>query len=175
MTPEGLPVAYEVFDGNRADVTTVEEVIETLRLKYGHERRIWVMDRDMVSEEHLEQLREWNAFYLVGTPKSMLKAFERELLDENDWSRIENGVEAKLCHAPDGTQETYVLCRAPGRRQKERAMRQRQIDGMERELNKLKTATRCTFQPALAPANTGHDAGRDFSTSRRPSFPVLHP
>ena len=141
VTPEGLPVAYEVFDGNRADVTTVEEVIETLRLKYGHERRIWVMDRGMVSEEHLEQLREWNALYLVGTPKSMLKAFERELLDENDWSRIENGVEVKLCHAPDGTQETYVLCRAPGRRQKERAMRQRQIDGMERELNKLKTAT----------------------------------
>ena len=141
VTPEGLPVAYEVFDGNRADVTTVEEVIETLRLKYGHERRIWVMDRGMVSEEHLEQLREWNALYLVGTPKSMLKAFERELLDEDDWSRIENGVEVKLCHAPDGTQEIYVLCRAPGRRQKERAMRQRQIDGMERELNKLRTAT----------------------------------
>ena len=95
----------------------------------------------MVSEENLDQLREWNARYLVGTPKTMLKTFERELLDENDWSRIENGVEVKLCRAPDGTQETYVLCRAPGRRKKERAMRQRQIDGMERELNKLKTAT----------------------------------
>jgi len=68
VTPEGLPVAYEVFDGNRTDVTTVEEVIEALRLKYGHERRIWVMDRGMVSEEHLEQLREWSALYLVGTP-----------------------------------------------------------------------------------------------------------
>jgi transposase len=141
VTPEGLPVAYEVFDGNRTDVTTVEEVIETLRLKYGHERRIWVMDRGMVSEEHLDQLRQWNALYLVGTPKSMLRAFERELLDENDWARIENGVEVKLCQAPDGTQETYVLCRAPGRREKERAMRQRQIEGMERELNKLRAAT----------------------------------
>ena len=41
VTPEGgLPIGYEVFDGNRADVTTVEEVIEALRLKYGHERRI---------------------------------------------------------------------------------------------------------------------------------------
>jgi len=140
VTPEGLPVAYEVFDGNRTDVTTMEEVVETLRLKYGHERRIWVMDRGMVSEENLEQLREWNALYLVGTPKSMLRTFERELLDEKDWSRIENGVEVKLCHAPDGTPETYVLCRAPGRREKERAMRQRQLDGMERELNKLKVA-----------------------------------
>lgn len=140
VTPEGLPVAYEVFDGNRTDVTTMEEVIETLRLKYGHERRIWVMDRGMVSEENLEQLREWGALYLVGTPRTMLKAFERQLLDENDWSRIENGVEVKLCHAPDGTRETYVLCRAPGRREKERAMRQRQLDGMERELSKLRAA-----------------------------------
>ena len=141
VTPEGLPVAYEIFDGNRADVTTVEGVIETLRTKYGHERRIWVMDRGMVSEENLDQLREWNALYLVGTPKPMLKTFEQELLDEKDWTKIENGVEVKLCQAPDGTQETYVLCRAPGRREKERAMRQRQIDGMERELKKLKTAT----------------------------------
>jgi transposase len=142
VTPEGLPVAYEVFDGNRADVTTMEEVIETLRLKYGHERRIWVMDRGMVSEENLNQLREWSALYLVGTSKSMLKSFEKELLDENNWFRIENGVEVKLCRAPNGTMETYVLCRAPGRRQKERAMRKRQIDGMERELKKLETATK---------------------------------
>jgi transposase len=141
VTPEGLPVAYEVFDGNRTDVTTMEEVIETMRTKYGHERRIWVMDRGMVSEDSLEQLREWNALYLVGTPKAMLKSFERELLDERDWSKIENGVEVKLCQAPDGTTETYVLCRAPGRREKERAMRQRQMEGMERELNKLKAAT----------------------------------
>lgn len=141
VTPEGLPVAYEVFDGNRTDVTTMEDVIETMRIKYGHERRIWVMDRGMVSEESLEQLREWNALYLVGTPKTMLKSFERELLDERDWSKIENGVEVKLCQAPDGTAETYVLCRAPGRREKERAMRQRQMEGMERELNKLRTAT----------------------------------
>jgi transposase len=140
VTPEGLPVAYEVFDGNRGDVTTMEEVVEKLRLKYGHERRIWVMDRGMVSEENLEQLRQWNALYLVGTPKSMLKSFERQLLDEQDWTRIENGVEVKLCRAPDGTTETFVLCRAPGRREKERAMRQRQLDGMERELNKLKAS-----------------------------------
>jgi transposase len=141
VTAEGLPVAYEVFDGNRTDVTTVEEIIETLRCKYGHERRIWVMDRGMVSEDNLVQLREWKAFYLVGTPKSMLKSFEQELLDEADWSRIQNDVDVKLCRAPDGSEETYVLCRAPGRRQKERAMRQRQIDAMERELLKLKQAT----------------------------------
>lgn len=152
VTPEGLPVAYEVFDGNRGDVTTMEEVVEKLRLKYGHERRIWVMDRGMVSEENLEQLRAWNALYLVGTPKAMLKTFERQLLDEQDWTRIENGVEVKLCRAPDGTAETFVLCRAPGRREKERAIRRRQLDGMERELNKLKASME---RPTKALRNEG--------------------
>lgn len=136
VTPEGLPLAYEVFDGNRADVTTVEQIVEHMRSKYGHERRTWVMDRGMVSEDNLEMLRDCGACYLVGTPKSMLKHFERELLDE-DWAFIEPGVEVKLCDAPDGTTETFVLCRSPQRSEKERAMRQRQIDRLEQALKNL--------------------------------------
>ncbi len=58
VSPEGLPLAYEVFDGNRTDVTTVDEIVEMMRNKYGHERRTWVMDRGMVSEDNLEMLRE---------------------------------------------------------------------------------------------------------------------
>ncbi|MGD9788778.1 MAG: IS1634 family transposase, partial [Sulfuricellaceae bacterium] len=79
VTPEGFPLAYEVFDGNRTDVTTVEEIVEVMREKYGHERRTWVMDRGMVSEDNLEMLRDSEARYLVGTPKSMLKQFEHRL------------------------------------------------------------------------------------------------
>ena len=136
VTPEGLPLAYEVFDGNRADVTTVEEIVEWMREKYGQERRTWVMDRGMVSEENLEMLRESGASYLVGTPKSMLKRFERDLLTE-DWTPIEPGLDVKLRHAPDGTAETYVLCRSPQRSQKERAMRERQVQRLEKELARL--------------------------------------
>jgi transposase len=101
----------------------------------------------MVSEEILEQLRQWKASYLVGTPKSMLKSFERELLDESDWARVVNGVEVKLCRAPDGSEETFVLCRAPGRREKERAMRQRQVQNLETALRKLKEATERELRP----------------------------
>lgn len=136
VTPEGLPLAYEVFDGNRADVTTVEAIVECMRDKYGQERRTWVMDRGMVSEENLEMLRHTGASYLVGTPKSMLKRFERELLN-GDFTYIEPGVEVKLCAAPDGSAETYVLCRSPQRSQKERAMRERQVTRLEKELARL--------------------------------------
>ena len=140
VTPEGLPLAYEVFDGNRADVTTVEEIIAAMRAKYGQERRCWVMDRGMVSEDNLKELRGCGAKYLVGTPKSMLRQFERPLLTESDWEKIEPGVEVKLCAGPAGAAETFVLCRSPLRKEKELAMRQRQVKGLEAGLAKLRAA-----------------------------------
>jgi transposase len=140
VTPEGLPLAYEVFEGNRTDVTTVEEIVETMREKYGQERRTWVMDRGMVSEENIEMLRELGASWLVGTPKSMLKKFEQQLLEAQDWSKIEGGVEVKLCTAPDGSSEVFVLCRSPLRAEKEKAMRLRQIGKLEKEFSKMQTA-----------------------------------
>ncbi len=138
VTPEGLPLAYEVFDGNRTDVTTVEEIVEMMRNKYGHERRTWVMDRGMVSEDNLEMLREAEACYLVGTPKSMLKHFEQDLLDQ-DWEQVEAGVEIKLRPSPEGQNETFVLCRSRGRIEKDRAIREKQHQRLETELLKLKT------------------------------------
>ena len=94
-----MPLGYEVFAGNTADVTTVQHIVETMDKRYGKSDRVWVMDRGMVSEENLDFLLEENRRYLVGTPKSMLKAFEAELLKE-DWTVIRDGVEVKLCTRP---------------------------------------------------------------------------
>ena len=138
VTPEGLPLAYEVFDGNRTDVTTVDEIMEMMREKYGHERRTWVMDRGMVSEDNLEMFRDSQAKYLVGTPKSMLKQFEQDLLTQ-DWEQVQADVEVKLRPSPTGENETFVLCRSRGRIEKERAMREKQRVRLEAGLDKLKT------------------------------------
>jgi len=138
VTPEGFPLTYEIFDGNRLDVTTVEEMIRIMREKYGHERRIWVMDRGMVSEDNLEELREIGAGYLVGTKKAVLTKFEKELLDRSGWIQVKPDVEVKLCNAPDYSTETFVICRSEGRSKKEKAMRERQIKGIEEGLEKIK-------------------------------------
>jgi transposase len=123
VTPEGLPLAYEVFAGNRCDVTTVEEIVELMESKYGVAERIWAMDRGMVSEDNLDYLRGKHALYIVGTPKSQLRQVEKQLLDSGDWEQVEPGVEVKLLEHPDakGT-ERYVLCRSCARHQKEAAM-----------------------------------------------------
>lgn len=134
---EGLPLAFEVFDGNRADVTTTEEMVLIMENKYGKAKRIWVMDRGMVSEDNIEFMQQRGARYLVGTPKSMLRKFEQELLAK-DWEEVHPGVEVKICASPEGKDETFMLCRSEGRKDKETAILNRFIVRLEAGLNKLK-------------------------------------
>ncbi len=135
-TREGLPLAFEVFDGNRVDVTTTQEMVQIMEAKYGKANRVWVMDRGMVSEDNLEYLRSTGARYLVGTPKSFLKKFEHQLLEQN-WEKVQPGVDVKLCRSPEGTEETFVLCRSAGRKEKENAILNRFVNSLETRLLKL--------------------------------------
>ncbi len=131
----GMPLGYEVFDGNTGDVTTVEEIVEAMEKKYGRADRVWVMDRGMVSEENLALIRGRGGSYIVGTPKAMLRQFEQHLTDK-DWQEVQAGVEVKLVPGPDG-QETFILARSGDRREKERAMHERFVGRLEEGLKKL--------------------------------------
>ncbi|MGH8402787.1 MAG: IS1634 family transposase, partial [Gammaproteobacteria bacterium] len=135
VNTEGFPLSYETFDGNRADVTTLEAVMRRVERKYGRARRVWVFDRGIVSEENLAALRKRGGRYLVGTPRSKLRALERELL-EGGWIQVRDEVEAKLVPMPTGA-ETYVLCRSTARQEKERAIRRRFSARIERALKNL--------------------------------------
>jgi hypothetical protein len=120
-TPEGLPLSFEVFAGNRPDVTTVEDIVRVMEEKYGAAERIWVMDRGMVSEANLGFLRARQARYLVGTPKSWLRAHEATLWEKTEWQQVQAGLEVRLVAHPDGE---------PG----ERSVLQRQSDRLTAEL-----------------------------------------
>jgi len=135
VTPEGIPLGYEVFPGNRNDAKTVQEIVLAMEKKYGRARRIWVMDRGMVSEENLEFLRSREGQYIVGTPKAMLRRFEEHLLEKN-WQEVQEGVEVKLVPGPDGT-ETFVLARSADRRKKEEAMHRRFLERFEAALVRM--------------------------------------
>jgi hypothetical protein len=91
---EGFPFSYETFDGNRADVSTMESILRIVERKYGKARRIWVMDRGIVSEENLTAIRKRGGQYLVGTPRRQMKRFEGELL-KDDWTQVRADVEVK--------------------------------------------------------------------------------
>ncbi len=140
VSREGMPLGYEVFDGNRADVTTVEEIVEKIEGQYGSAGRIWVMDRGMVSEENLEYLRTGGRQYIVGTAKSHLRRFERELLQE-DWQKVREGLEVKLCPSPDG-KESFIFCRSASRAVKEKQIHDRFEKRIEKGLSKLAESCR---------------------------------
>jgi len=139
VTKEGIPLGYEVFDGNRHDSTTVEEIVEKMEARYGAADRIWVMDRGMVSDENIDFLQQNGRRYIIGTPKSLLKKFERELLS-GDWQKINEGLQVKKCASPEGTDETFILCRSAARKEKEQAILERFTGRIEKELRKIQTS-----------------------------------
>ncbi len=138
VTEEGMPLGYEVFDGNTNDSTTVETIVNAMEKKYGQANRVWVMDRGMVSEANLKFLREKGGSYIVGTPKAMLRRFEQYLTDKG-WSEAQDGVQVKLVEGPDGD-ETFILARSEDRQKKEKAMHDRFVERMEAGLVKLQAS-----------------------------------
>src|SRR5436305_4306681 len=132
---EGFPFSYETFDGNRTDVSTMETILRMVERKYGKARRIWVFDRGIVSEENLAAIRKRGGQYLTGTTRSQMKQVEAELLKE-DWTQVRPEVEVRKVAIPQG-EETYILCRTSGRKEKEKAIRSRFSNSMETALKGL--------------------------------------
>jgi transposase len=134
VTPEGLPLSYEILDGNTRDVRSLETMMNQVEAKYGKAKRTWVFDRGVVSDENLEMVRERGGTYVVGTPRSRLKDFEAELLGQ-DWQQVRGQVHVKLRAGQDG--DLYVIARSVKRRAKENAMRRNRMRKLYESLKRL--------------------------------------
>ena len=134
VTPEGFPLAYEVFPGNTRDVQSLETMLNQVEAKYGKAKRTWVFDRGVVSEDNLQKLRERHGTYVVGTPRSRLKEFEGGL-QRQDWKHVRGQVDVVLRPGDDG--DTYVIARSVKRRAKENAIRRRRMRKLYDSLNSL--------------------------------------
>jgi Transposase DDE domain len=135
VTPDGLPLAYEVLAGNTADCTTLRMFLARIEQQYGRARRVWVMDRGIPTEAVLAEMRGSDppVQYLVGTPKGRLSRLEKRLLAK-PWQQARAGVAVKLL-PEDG--ELYVLAESVDRVSKERAMRKRQLKWLWKRLREL--------------------------------------
>jgi transposase len=145
VTRDGMPLGYEIFPGNTVDVTTVAEIVGAMERRFGKAQRVWVMDRGMVSAENIAWLNATGRRYVIGTPRSELKRWARQLAERTDWRRIREDVEVKICRGPEGN-ETFLLCRSAARVEKERAMHERfgqRIEaGLERMARRIATSKR---------------------------------
>ena len=139
VTPEGLPLAYEVLSGNTADKTTLRDFLDRIERQYGKARRIWLMDRGVPTEAVLAEMRQADppVQYLVGTPKGRLTRLETQLLAK-PWAEARPGVQVKLL-PQDG--ELYIFAQSADRVAKERAMRRRQMRWLWARLAQLAAMT----------------------------------
>ena len=135
VTPEGLPLAYEVLAGNTADKSTLRGFLERIERQYGKARRIWLMDRGVPTEEVLAEMRAADppVQYLVGTPKGRLSRLENQLLVK-PWAAARPGIQVKLL-PQEG--ELYVFAQSADRVAKERATRRRQMKWLWARLAQL--------------------------------------
>ena len=158
VTPDGLPLAYEVLAGNTSDKTTLKEFLAKIQTQYGQAKRIWVMDRGIPTEETLEFMRQTAPAtqYLVGTPKGRLTQLEAQLL-KKPWQQVREGVAVKLLPVE---QELYVFAQSDARVAKERAMRRRQLRSLIKQLKQVQSQApkRDAFLMKLGAAKAKHPA-----------------
>src|SRR5690242_7946693 len=136
VTPDGLPLAYEVMPGNTADKATLRDFIKRIETQYGKVGRTWVMDRGIPTEDVLAEMRasETPVSYLVGTPRGRLNQLEQTFLSR-PWTAVRDSVQVKLVEQ-DG--ELYILARSGARRDKEQAMRRRRLKKLVKRLKELR-------------------------------------
>jgi transposase len=135
ITPDGLPIGYEVLRGNTSDKSTLRDMLEKITQRYGKEQRTWIMDRGIPTEAVLEEMRQADPTvrYLVGTPKGRLTKLEKDLATKH-WQQVKDEVHVKLLPREA---ELYVLARSLPRRAKERAMRRKKLKAYWNRLKEL--------------------------------------
>jgi transposase len=136
VTRDGMPLGYEVFAGNRADVTTVEEIVDKIERQYGRARRVWVMDRGMIAADTVAWLQNSQRQYLIGAQKDDLRRLLPQISSPQEWQQVRDGIEVKVCAGPDG-KETFLLVRPADRQQKEQAKHARFCHRIETALARL--------------------------------------
>jgi transposase len=146
VTPEGLPLAYDIFPGNTHDSKTVEQIVERMEASYGKTNRIWVWDRGMLSARILPWMREHGRRYVMALPKATLQKHIQYFEEDTTWQTVKNrDVEVRYITIPDpDSSDRFVLCRSAARVEKEKAMHTRFTtriqQGLERLQGRLKKA-----------------------------------
>jgi transposase len=135
VTREGFPLAHFTLVGNTRDVQTVKKVVTEVEKRFGTARRIWVMDRGMISDKTLRFLSKQQRKYLMATRRSELASFQHHL-SQGRWQTLAGHDDIVVKPLQRG-KVAYLLARSRPRRQKERAIRRRQRHALARGLRQL--------------------------------------
>ena len=143
VTRDGYPVRSWVFPGNRADVSTIEEVKEDLR-GWRLNRCIFVTDAGMVSEENLALLRRGGGRYIVAMPCRKGTEVVKEVLSRpGRYEEVKENLKVKEIWVGD---RRYVVCFNPLEAERQRKHREEVLGELEEELRSLKSHSKRACQ-----------------------------
>jgi len=144
---EGFPKAHEVFDGNRQDRSSVDEMLQTLEQRTGRKGGgTVIVDRGMAFDENLQQIQARGHHYVVACRQSERLQWLDDLEQEQGWQEVlrepsptnpaqkKSQVWVKRLETAD---HLYILCRSEGRQAKDRAIREKQEKRLLADLDRL--------------------------------------
>ena len=93
----GWPIAHHVWEGNRVDHSTVQEVINDLRKRFAFGRVVFVGDRGMVTDENIESITKDHHGFLVGIKRRRNPQLDAWLaaVDDTKWIDCPGGINAQ--------------------------------------------------------------------------------
>jgi transposase len=123
----GLPLAHEIFAGNKADTSTLVTLLDRLApSECDTLKPVVVLDAGFASRGNIEMLRERGYSYLInmtrGSRAKYADLFEEETFESLPNRKPELQVEVKRVIDPEDAESYLVLCRSAQRRNKEKAM-----------------------------------------------------
>jgi transposase len=147
LDPKGFPKAHEVFDGNRQDRTTLDEMLAALEQRTGHRGGATVViDRGLAFDDNLAQIRARQYHYIVAGRPAERQEHQEAFEDDIGWTEIfrtpsprnpaQNKTRVFIKRAVSGA-EVHILCRSDGRLEKDRAIRDKHEQRFLRDLTKL--------------------------------------
>ena len=158
-SPDGRPVSVQVHPGNTADPSTVPDVIDTVKERFGIERVILVGDRAMITDAHANTLKELGAGFVSALKTAQIRKLigtgelQLSLFDETNLAEITS---------QEFPGERLVVCRNPHLATERARKREELLQATELELAKVKhmvDGPRGTLRAADA-GKIGERAGR---------------
>ena len=148
LNRDGFPLAHEIFEGNRQDRTTVEEMLESLDKRVGLvQGQTVVVDRGMAFDENLAEIRARDLHYVVAAKQperdqwleefEELEGFDEVIRKPSPRNPAQKKSQVRVKMKRTEGEETHVLCISSERIEKDRAIREKQETRLLSDLEKL--------------------------------------
>jgi len=147
LNGDGFPKAHEVFEGNRLDHTTVDDMLKALETRTAkREGTTVVVDRGMAYKKNLDQIKARGYHYIVASRQGERRDYFEEIEDGEGWEEIirepsptnpfqkKSRVSIKRSKAQE---EIHILCVSDGRKEKDRAIREKHEKKLLKDLEAL--------------------------------------